>query len=127
MQQNRLTIKINKPVSEVFSFTLDPKNTPKWIDFIVSETSSEIPAKKGSIYENTDRHGNLSTYEITEFKKNRFFVFSKKNNSYHVRYTFKSAGSSTELEYFEWVDLGVLNDPFRIEILSKLKVLMEGE
>ncbi len=41
VKDNRIKIQINRPVSEVYAFTLDPKNTPSWIDDSAHEETSE--------------------------------------------------------------------------------------
>lgn len=50
MKDCKLTIKINRPVSDVFAYTTDPNKTPEWVSSIVHEEVNETPIKPGTIY-----------------------------------------------------------------------------
>jgi len=127
VKSNRLSIKIIKPAADVFSFTTNPQNTPKWISSIVVGQVSEWPVGVGSTYRNQDKKGNWSEYVVTAFQENSLFELSSADGRYHVRYTYKPLEDyKSELEYFEWVDDGDLAAPLKLENLGKLKRLTEG-
>lgn len=127
MKDVKLTITINRSAHEVFDFALNPENTPKWIDGIVKEQINETPTKLGTIYKNQNRDGKWNEYEITAYKPGTMFVMSRKDGSYHVKYTLTPLDDNRcELEYYEWADSGDLDEPFTQEILQKLKDVIEA-
>ena len=126
MRENKLKIKINKPVHEVMAFYMNPANTPLWLETIVKEETSEYPIKAGTVYRNQNKDGVWMEYIVASYKENEIFELISKDKNYHVRYTHKDLGDkSSELEYYEWVDSGELPEPFMMEILEKLKHMVE--
>lgn len=106
-------------------FSLNPQNSPKWIDSFAYEETNEWPPKLGTIYKNRNQDGKWSEYTITEFDQDKMFVLTSKDGNYHVRYIFNSPdGKSTEVDYHEWVDDGELAEPF--QALEKLKSVLES-
>lgn len=128
MHSKSYTVVINKPIDEVFAASLNPKNTPQWINSIAEEQASDSPAKLGTTYRNRGETGDWSEYKITAFDNNKSFTLSRKDGVYHVRYTFKPLTTNqTEFEYCEWEDMGKLENPLPAEAIQKLKLLIEGQ
>lgn len=127
MKDNKLVIRINKPISDVFAFTITPPNTTLWIKSIVKEETSEWPIRVGTVYKLTDRNGRPSEVTVTSFKKNKLVEWISQDGNYHCRYTYRLLSKqTTELEYYEWVNTGELDEPFTQETLGKLKLVLEN-
>ncbi|MFC2142940.1 SRPBCC family protein [Candidatus Aenigmatarchaeota archaeon] len=126
MKKNKVSVEIKRPVSDVFRFTTNPTNTPKWVESISEEKANKFPVKVGTIYSNKNKDGVWTEYEVIEFKTNDIFTLRQKDSDYRVQYTYIPLDdNSTELIYFEWVENGELIDPFSQETLDKLKSIME--
>jgi hypothetical protein len=127
MKSCKLTIQINKSASYVFQFTLNPKNTSLWIDSILKEEVNETPTKIGTVYRNVNTEDKWSEYTVTQYEKNNYFELVSSDKNYHVKYTLTPLDSmKCKLEYFEWVESGQLESPFTIQILEKLKLVLES-
>jgi hypothetical protein len=128
MKENKISVEINKSVSDIFLFTINPSNTAKWIEGIKKEETNEWPVKVGSIYRNVDTFGKWSVYVLVGLEENRVFELLSENKNYHVRYTYTSISETrSRLEYYEWVDEGILESPFSQEVLNNLKKVMERQ
>lgn len=126
MKDNKLSVRINKPVHEVYLFTITPPNSIRWIDDVIGEETNEWPVNEGTVYTLQTKEGAFSEVTVTDLKSDEFVEWVSKDHNYHCRYSFKSINKNmTELEYFEWVDTGELIEPFSLEILRKLKSVLE--
>jgi hypothetical protein len=123
----KLKTQIKRPITDVFAFAINPKNTPKYVDSIAIEKTNEWPIRVGTLYTNQRKTGEWSEYTVTALEENKIFSLTKNENKYHLTYTFTSIDSDlTELEY-EWVDNGELEARFIQELLDNLKRVMESE
>lgn len=126
MKSNKLTVRINKPIHEVFTFTITPPNSTLWITDVLNEETNEWPVKEGTVYTLQTKEGSFSEVTVTDIKNDVFVEWISEDRNYHCRYSFKPINEDvTELEYSEWVDSGELIDPFTLETLQTLKSVLE--
>ncbi len=126
MKENKLTIQIDKPIEEVFEFTINTENTPRWIDSITKE-EAELPIGLNTRYRNFNLKNEANEYIVTRFELNKIFEMAMVGADYNVRYTYTPLSSNrTELEYFEWSEKGEVADPFTQPTLEKLKKVLES-
>ena len=85
MKEKKLVVRIKKPVHEVFTFLLNPENTPLWIDSFIKEEINEAPVKVGTIYRNLNKDGQWNEYEVISLEEDKQFEFLKSDHNYHVR------------------------------------------
>jgi len=126
MKDNKLVIQINKSVEEIFTFVTTPPNSTRWIDSIAREETNEWPVRVGTIYKLWDENGKSSDMTVTAIKNNELVEWISEDKNYHCRYIFKTINEKlSEFEYFEWVDKGLIENPFTQNTLEKLKTVME--
>lgn len=126
MQQNTIKVIINKSIEEVFEFTINPRNTHLWIDWISEEISDKYPPKIWTQYKNRWKNTNRDYYEVVEFQENKVFTLSDLQWNYHVKYTYTSIDKNiTEMIYHEWMQDWDLPNPFTEKTLLALKYIIE--
>ena len=123
MKTNEIRISINAPRSEVFEFTIEPKNTPLWIDSVTEETINTKQIRLGTIYSNV--YGDL---EVTDYDSHVFFELTNKKTTYVCSYSYRKIDeTTTEIIYFESMEDGSdLSDPMKKESFQKLKEILEN-
>lgn len=127
MKENKLTIFINKPIKDVFEYSLESNNVPKWIDSVKEEIPLERPVKLGTKLKNIGVGSNIwNEYEMIDFQPPITFTLKRLNGDYFVRYTCIEKNGGTEFEYFEWAQ-NELDGLMEMEALEKLKKLLEEQ
>ena len=128
MKENKLNIFIDKPVKDVFEYSLESNNVPKWITSIKEEIPEERPVRIGTKLRNIGVNSeDWNEYEIIEFEPPKTFTLKKLNGDYYVRYTCTEKDDGTDFEYFEWVEKGNLDEIMEMSALELLKKLIEAE
>lgn len=125
MNYNKLTVLINKPLTDVFAFSVTPPKAKLWVPGITNETTNEWPLKVGTVY--TEHKADNTSFKIivTDYKENEYIEWKTEDGNYHVRYTFTAIDSNTtQLDY---VETGDVSEPFTQEVLEKLKTAVESE
>jgi hypothetical protein len=126
MKENEISIEINRPVGEVFEFTINPKNIHLWVEDIVEGKTNESPVQLGTEYRDINKGGDWTEYRVVQFKPNKTFELKQKNGLYHVLYKYEAlSDKKTKLTFIEWVDDGNLENPFTLMVLKKLKKAVE--
>ena len=128
MNKNILTIIINKPVFEVFEFSINPKNTHTWFTGIIQEKIDTEKTHIGTIYSSTSNGENWSSFKCIDFIPNKLFVLESVEGDYCVQYDYEIISENeTKMTYTEWMtDLEQdLSCPFEQKYLENLKQVME--
>lgn len=130
MKKNTLIVEINRPLEEVFQFTVNPINTPKWIKSVIEEKTSDQPVKVGTIYSQKTRSNtnqiSETAFVITGYIENKQLDFHLVNGKYTCSYIYESVDGGTKLTYSEEAGVdGNLEDPLGISSLETLKQLLE--
>ena len=127
MRENKLTIFINKPIKEVFDYSLESNNVPKWITSIKEEIPEERPVKLGTQLRNIGINGKeWNKYKMIEFNPPKTFTLKRLNGDYFVKYTCSEKDEGTEFEYFEWAENGDLDGLMEMSTLELLKEQIEN-
>ena len=122
MKTNEIRITIESPPEKVFEYTIEPKNTPLWIDSARIETVDTEQINLGTNYIN-----NYGVLTVTDYDRNKFFELINQKTGYVCSYSYRKVNDNeTELIYFEYMqDESKLADPMKQESFHKLKEILE--
>jgi uncharacterized membrane protein len=99
------TIRIERPIEEVFAFLSDFENIPKWNYFVLEVRQlSESPVGVGTIYHQV-RKTDEQDFHITEFEANRTVAVKTlphSSPSFERRFTLYEEGNTTRIRD-EWM------------------------
>lgn len=125
MNENKLVITINKPLTEVFAFCITPPKAKLWVPGVINEATNEWPVKVGTVYTEYKDDNTSFNIIVTDYKENDYIEWKTEDGKYHVRYTFTPLDqNTTQLTY---VETGDVDEPFTQEVLEKLKQVIEIE
>ena len=128
MNKNILSVIIKKPISEVFEFSINPKNTHTWFTGIIQEKIDTEKTQIGTIYSSTSDGENWSSFVCKDIIPNKLFVLESIEGDYRVVYDYEfMSDTETKMTYTEYMtDEQVdLSCPFEQRYLDTLKQLLE--
>ncbi len=102
-----VTIRVDRPVDEVFEFVSDPANMSRWVEYVEkAEYSDGAEPGVGATYEVNYTYGRRAsdlTMKVTEFEPPTRFGYMTIKGPYPIRatYTLAPEGNGTRFTYFQ--------------------------
>jgi len=126
--RNVLSVEVSVPVGVLFDFCVKPPNTTLWIPGVIKEEIDTEIIDVGTNYELTKDTGESFVVKVTEYVLDELIEWVSEDNNFHCKYEFTSIDeNASKLKYTEWVDTGVLDEPFSESILLKMKSVIETQ
>ena len=122
MKTNEIRIEIERPIKDVFEYTLEPQNKSIWCSIITEESVDTEQIGITSIYRN-----NLGSFKVSDYERNIFLELMSLDEKFQGSYSFrKRDDNTTELIYFEaMLDGSDLTEAMDKKYFKKLKELLE--
>lgn len=122
MKVNELRITIKAPPEIVFEYTLEPKNTPLWVEEAIEMKTDTNQINLGTKYSNE-----FIIREVIDYDHNKFIELADVDGVYSCSYSFRKIDEgNTELVFFESnSDGSELEYPIEADCFKKLKEILE--
>jgi len=100
MKTNEIRIEIERPIKDVFEYTLEPQNKSIWCSIITEESVDTEQIGITSIYRN-----NLGSFKVSDYERNIFLELMSLDEKIQGSYSFrKRDDNTTELKYKKTID-----------------------
>tara|TARA_B100001179_G_C18604376_1_gene413091 strand:- start:357 stop:731 length:375 start_codon:yes stop_codon:yes gene_type:complete len=122
MVTNEIRMIVHAPHTEVFEFTVEPKNTKHWVKDSVEMSTDTKQINLGTQYSNE-----YVTREVTDYERDKFIELSDTHTPYTCSYSFrKISDTTTEIIFFESSNNEEeLEHPLEHKHFEQLKELLE--